>query len=64
MPIYEYKCEECGKTFEVLTKASNRDDEKKCPDCGSKKVKRAFSVFGVGGSGGNSTSQSPSCGGG
>jgi len=64
MPIYEYRCEECGKTFEVLTKVSNKDDEKECPDCGSNKVKRVFSVFGVGGSDGNSTPQAPSCGGG
>ncbi len=62
MPVYEYQCEECGKTFEVLTKVSRMDDEKECPDCGSTKVKRVFSVFGVKGGCGGCTSKTSSCG--
>ncbi len=70
MPIYEYNCEKCGKTFEKLVRASDRDKEVECPDCGSSKVKKVFSVFGVGGdagtggSGGHGGSHGPACGGG
>jgi putative FmdB family regulatory protein len=65
MPIYEYRCENCGKVFEKLTKACNRDEEMECPVCGSKETRRIFSVFGVSGSdSGGGESHGPSCGGG
>ena len=35
MPIYEYKCKECGKVFDVLQKL-NSDPVKTCIDCGGK----------------------------
>ncbi len=35
MPIYEYKCRECGKEFEVIQKFSDKP-VKKCPDCSGK----------------------------
>lgn len=63
MPIYEYRCEDCGKTFEVFTRSCCGGEKKECPDCGSQKVKRVFSVFGVGGSSPD-TPQAPPCGGG
>lgn len=34
MPIYEYNCEKCGKTFEKLIRASDGDKKIECPDCG------------------------------
>ncbi len=34
MPIYEYKCEKCGKVFEELTLSANSKKTIKCPDCG------------------------------
>ncbi len=45
MPIYEFKCEECGKSFEELI--FKKEDEKKitCPYCGSKKVEKVLSSF-------------------
>ncbi|WP_456430807.1 FmdB family zinc ribbon protein [Thermosulfuriphilus sp.] len=33
MPIYEYQCESCGKTFEVWQKISD-DPLKTCQSCG------------------------------
>ncbi len=42
MPIYEYECTACGKTFEVFL--SNHDAPvKKCPDCKSSKIKKLIS---------------------
>ncbi|MFW6129488.1 MAG: FmdB family zinc ribbon protein [Candidatus Aminicenantaceae bacterium] len=35
MPIYEYKCPKCNKTFEMLQKANDLP-LKKCPECGGK----------------------------
>jgi putative FmdB family regulatory protein len=42
MPIYEYHCESCGQTFEVLQKFSDKPTEK-CPRC-SAPVQRLLSV--------------------
>jgi putative FmdB family regulatory protein len=35
MPIYEYKCDSCHKTFEKIQKVSDPKC-KKCPSCGGK----------------------------
>lgn len=32
MPIYEYKCQDCGHMFEAMQKASD-PPKKKCPKC-------------------------------
>ncbi|MFZ5969361.1 MAG: FmdB family zinc ribbon protein [Bacillota bacterium] len=63
MPIYEYKCDDCGKAFDMLMKMSERDKEMVCPDCGSKQVKKQFSTFGVSEKPGGSQPVPP-CGGG
>lgn len=34
MPIYDYKCGECGHSFEVMTKLSDRNNLQPCPECG------------------------------
>lgn len=38
MPIYEYRCAECGKVFEVIQKFSDKPI-KKCAHCGGKAEK-------------------------
>lgn len=45
MPIYEYRCEACGHTFEVIQKLS---DEllKECPECGAVQLKKLVSAAG------------------
>lgn len=48
MPIYEYKCENCGKEFEVLTLGMKEEGDSKCPDCQSPKTHRLMSRFGSG----------------
>jgi putative FmdB family regulatory protein len=42
MPIYEFRCEECGVEFEELVKAQGKATV--CPSCGSNRVKRTFSA--------------------
>lgn len=51
MPIYEYSCEKCNEMFEKFVKVSDGDDKVQCPKCGNSKVKRLFSLFGIGGAG-------------
>jgi putative FmdB family regulatory protein len=43
MPIYEYVCMRCENHFEELMRADDADPG--CPDCGSTKTARQFSVF-------------------
>jgi putative FmdB family regulatory protein len=45
MPIYEYQCRECGRTFETLVTGSTRAA---CPGCRSERLERKLSVFAVG----------------
>jgi putative FmdB family regulatory protein len=49
MPIYEYRCEACGEGFEVFVRSPSRQANPTCPKCGSQKVEKAISLFGVGG---------------
>jgi len=45
MPIFEYKCNDCGKKFDVLHKSSSNLEEVICPDCQSKSNKKLLSSF-------------------
>jgi putative FmdB family regulatory protein len=47
MPIYEYKCNDCSEDFEKLVSGTNPDVS--CPKCGSKNIKKKFSLFGMSG---------------
>jgi putative FmdB family regulatory protein len=41
MPIYEYKCEECGRQLELLVSAERQPQ---CPECESRKLTRLLSI--------------------
>jgi putative FmdB family regulatory protein len=43
MPIYEYTCDECGRSFELLL--ANPKSKAACPHCGSVKLAKQFSTF-------------------
>ncbi len=45
MPTYDYKCPDCGHTFEAFQSISAKPI-KVCPECGKRKVKR---LIGAGG---------------
>jgi putative FmdB family regulatory protein len=51
MPIYEYRCESCGKTFEKIRRMSDADRDAECPDCKSQAAKRVVSGFAMSGCG-------------
>lgn len=46
MPIYEYTCADCHEDFEFLV--MRQDETVACEACGSTRVDKRFSVFGVG----------------
>jgi len=47
MPIYEYKCKDCGKITEFFQKGLSQEEAVMCPDCGSSNLTRLFSVPGM-----------------
>lgn len=62
MPVYEYKCEECGKKFEVLRSMKDADVEIICKSCNSNQTKRMLSTCYAHGTGSKSSTGS-GCGG-
>ncbi len=41
MPVYEYRCDDCGSTFEKLVR---RKGAITCPDCGSTSLEKLLST--------------------
>ena len=41
MPIYEYRCQQCGHQFEWLVRS---DEKPACPSCGRRKLTKQLSV--------------------
>lgn len=62
MPVYEYRCDACGKDFEryLATAAA----AVACPGCASGAVKRKLSVVRFKSEGGVATATMPAAGGG
>ena len=66
MPLYEFKCTSCGRSFEDLVRSSGEQAEVSCPSCGAKKVTRLLSAPALGWlqATGASSDGGGSCGGG
>ena len=45
MPLYEYRCPDCGHRFEILQRLGAGPDDVICPQCGRKKPDKQFSTF-------------------
>ena len=45
MPIYEYACAACERTFEKRRMMSKADAQIDCPECGSAETNRCLSRF-------------------
>ncbi len=45
MPIYEYFCQDCEKSFALLQQVGANEENTICSECNSKNVKKKFSTF-------------------
>jgi putative FmdB family regulatory protein len=45
MPVYDYICHDCQKTFELVLTLKEHETEAKCPKCGSKNVEQELTAF-------------------
>ena len=55
MPIYEYSCSSCGRTFEELILRAADEEEVACPGCGSDHLDRLVSAPAIRGGGGEAS---------
>ncbi len=62
MPIYEYRCENCGKVVEVLQKSFTEKEPPVCVNCGSTKMRKLISFPGSIVMGGSSPKGTTCCG--
>jgi putative FmdB family regulatory protein len=44
MPIYDFKCQECGKVSEFLLSSPSDGKKPACPGCGSQNLERLISA--------------------
>ncbi|MGC8786870.1 MAG: FmdB family zinc ribbon protein [Anaerolineae bacterium] len=61
MPIYEYRCNECGEKFEKWLRSMSAANDICCPRCGSRNVEKAISLFGKSGSKASTAAFDTSC---
>jgi len=45
MPIYEYRCGDCGRLTSIFVKSASAQQRPACTHCGGKRLERAFSRF-------------------
>ncbi|MBU0690962.1 hypothetical protein KKC97_03850 [bacterium] len=62
MPIFEYKCSECGTVIELLEKHCTHEKVQQCPVCDAERIFiKQFSTFAAAASGSASADLGP-CG--
>lgn len=61
MPLYEYKCNDCGLKFEELVNKNVPDSSPLCPSCGSSNCEKLFSTFALSAGGQSSAVAAPPC---
>jgi putative FmdB family regulatory protein len=44
MPLYEYRCQACGDTFETIRGLNDKNEDVECPTCGEKKAEKLMSA--------------------
>ena len=46
MPVYDYYCNDCHKSFErVLTLREHESEQMRCPDCGGPNIQQQAAAF-------------------
>ena len=60
MPIFEYKCQDCGTKFEKLVRRSDIA-ALECPSCGKQHLNQEHSTFAAHANGGSKSADMPVC---
>jgi len=47
MPIYEYKCDDCGTVSEILVRNTENQSPLNCPGCNSANINKLISAPGA-----------------
>lgn len=64
MPLFEFKCRNCGKVFEELVFSSRvSEDEIICPHCGMTRAEKLISAPSIGGAADKAAGSAHSCAG-
>ena len=61
MPIYEYRCEDCGAEFEKRVARAADSADVGCPSCGQRQVAMRLSTFSVAVGGSKRSGSIPGC---
>ncbi len=61
MPIYEYRCDDCGAEFEKRVARAADSDGVRCPACGQKRLTTRLSTFAAVTGGSASRDTAPAC---
>jgi putative FmdB family regulatory protein len=61
MPIYEYRCEDCGTKFEKLVRRQADVPGLECPSCGQKHLQQELSTFAAQTGNGSRAAEVPVC---
>lgn len=65
MPVYDYKCNDCGNKYDIYFKVRENKEEIECPSCKSKSAKKLMTSASISGfSSGISNYEPPSGSGG
>lgn len=62
MPIYDYQCSDCKKTYDVFHKVREVEEDIVCPSCNSTKHVRLISAPSISMKGGGRSESAPPCG--
>ena len=61
MPIYEYRCQDCGSKFEKLVRRSTDVAALECPSCGKQHLDQELSTFAAHANGSPKSDSAPVC---
>jgi putative FmdB family regulatory protein len=62
MPLYEYRCRDCGHQFEILQRIGEGAAAMSCPRCDAGALEKQFSTFATASGGSASFEAAEGCG--
>jgi len=62
MPMYVYRCQNCGEQFEKMMRFSESDRLPECPECHSAETQKQVTTFAATGASASTSYGGSSCG--